>query len=100
MFLSDVRGPVGPPGSQGYKPGDDSDDCDDDDISDRTEQNYDHALLEHLRNLCFETGNMFYNITMLFSEAVREYNEAYTALSEELKRFHEKWKELSDDYYK
>ena len=94
MFLSDVREPIGPSGLQGYKPGDDSDDCDDDDISDRKK------LLEPLRNLCFETGDKFYNIIKLFSQAVREYNEAYTALSEELKRFHEKWNELSDDYYK
>ena len=43
---------------------------------------------------------MFYNMTESFSDAVHEYNEAYTALSDELKRFHEKWKELGDDYYK
>ena len=61
---------------------------------------YDHLLIEPLKNLCFETGDMFYNMTKRFSEAVQEYNEAYTALSDELKGFHEKWKELSDEYYK
>ena len=41
-------------------------------------------LMEPLKNLCFETGDMFYNMTKRFSEAVQEYNEADTALSEEL----------------
>ena len=39
-------------------------------------------------------------MTRRFSETVQEYNEAYTVLSEELKGFHEKWKELSDNYYR
>ena len=56
--------------------------------------------MEPLKNLCFETGDMFYNMTKRFSEAVQEYIEVYTALSEELKEFHKKWKELGDDYYK
>ena len=43
---------------------------------------------------------MFYNMTKRFSEAVQEYIEVYTALNEELKEFHKKWKELGDDYYK
>ena len=56
--------------------------------------------MERLKNLCFETGDIFYNMTKRFSEAVQEYNEAYIALSEELKGFHEKWKELGDNYYR
>ena len=56
--------------------------------------------MESLKNLCFENGDMFYNMTKRLSEAVQEYNEVYTALSEELKGFHKKRKELGDDYYK
>ena len=56
--------------------------------------------MKPLKNLCFETGDLFYNMTKRFSEAVQDYNQAYTALSEELKGFHEKWKELGDNYYR
>ena len=71
-----------------------------DDTNKRKEPNYDYVLMEPLKNLCFETGDMFYNMTKRFSEAVKEYNEAHKALSEELKGFHEKWKDLGDNYYR
>ena len=66
----------------------------------RKEPNYDYVLVEPLKNLCFETGDMFNNMTNRFIEVVQEYNEAYTALSEELKVFYKKWKELGDNYYR
>ena len=95
------RGPIGPPSRRGKTSGDDSDESHDTvDSDNRKEWNYDRVLMEPLKNFCFETGDMFYNMTKRFSEAVLDYNEAYTALSEELKKFHKKWKELGDDYYK
>ena len=95
------RDPVGPPRRRGKTSDDDSDESDDTTDSDNhQERHYDHLLREPLKNLCFETGDMFYNMTKRFSAAVREYNEAFAALSEELKGFHKKWKELGDEYYK
>ena len=99
MILS--RGPVGPPSRRGKTLDDDSDESDNTvDSDNRQDRNYDQVLMKPLKNLCFETGDMFYNITNRFSEAVQEYNEAYTALTQELKRFHKTWKDLGDEYYK
>ena len=91
------RGRIGPPSRRGKILDDDSDESGDTADSDNRQH---YVLMEPLMNLCFETGDMFYNITKRFSEAVQEYNEAYTALGEELKEFHKKWKELGDAYYK
>ena len=93
MILS--RGPIGPPSRRGKTLDDDSDESGDTDDSYNCQE-----MMELLKNLCFETGDLFYNMTKRFSEAVQEYNEAYTALSEELKEFHKTWKELGDEYYK
>ena len=57
-------------------------------------------LIGPLKNLCFEAGDKLYNLTHRFTEAVEEYNEAYTQLSEDMKFYHQRWKELGDNFYK
>ncbi len=49
--------------------------------------------------LCLETGDGMNKMVEDFSQAVQDYNEAYLALSQHLRVYHEKWRAQSDTYY-
>ena len=49
--------------------------------------------------MCFEVGDVMFEMTTNFSRAVTEYNKAYTKLLGHLEEYHSKWEKLSDTYY-
>ena len=59
----------------------------------------DDSISNVLRELCYFTGQKFFNMTKQFNAAVNAYIEAYDTLGENLRSYLEEWKSLHEDYF-
>ena len=64
---------------------------------DKTE---DDLISNVIRELCYYTGQNFFNMTKQFNTAVDTYIEAFNALGENLRSYLEEWKLLHEDYFR
>ena len=60
----------------------------------------DNEINNLIRELCFFTGQKFYDTTHEFNAAVDNYIKAYEVLSEHLQVYINKWEDLDDNYFK